>query len=111
MLYMCINDHPKIKIGSIKTNQNELHLRAKIWTVNLIKPQIALAVVCPLKRCWCCCLFTICRGSGWGVRSLYCHTVICVLSSFTIIPLGMKVLTALLLLSSECHVALNVICN
>ena len=72
MRYMCINDHSKIEIGSIKTNQNEFHLRAKIRTVNLIQPKVALAVVCPLKRWCCCCLFTICRGSGWSVRYLFC---------------------------------------
>ena len=74
--YMCINDYPKIQIGSIKTNKNGLHLRAKIWTVNLITPQVALAVVCPLKRWCCCCLFTIFRGSGRSVRALYFYTVI-----------------------------------
>ena len=39
------------------------------------------------------------------VGFLFCFAVICVLSSFAIISLGKRELTALLLLCSECHVS------
>ena len=48
--------------------------------------------------------------SGFSVRSLFCFAVVCtVFSSFAIISLGMRELVALLLLYSECHVAVIVL--
>ena len=43
------------------------------------------------------------------VKSLFCFAIVCVLSSFAIIWLGKRELVALLLLCSECHVAVIVI--
>ena len=47
---------------------------------------------------------------GFCVRYMFCCAVLCVLSSFAIIPLGERVLVILLLLSSECHVFVVVLC-
>ena len=44
------------------------------------------------------------------VWSLFCYAVLCVLSCFAIIPLRKRELVALLLLSSDCHVAVSVLC-
>ena len=58
----------------------------------------------------CCCLFIVCYCSHClSVRSLFCFAVLCVLSGFEIILLGKKELVALLLLCSECHVAVIIL--
>ena len=46
---------------------------------------------------------------GFRVSSLVCISVCCVRSSFAVISLGKRELVALLLLCSECHVAVIVI--
>ena len=46
---------------------------------------------------------------GFSVTSLFCFAVLGVLSSFAIISLGKRDLVALLLLRSECHVAVVVL--
>ena len=55
---------------------------------------------------YCCshCLWRVC------VESLFCCALLCVLSSFTIIPLGKRELVALLLWYSECHVSVIILC-
>ena len=46
-------------------------------------------------------------------RPLFCYAVLCVLFSFAIIPLGKRArcFTALLILSSRCHVAVISLCR
>ena len=48
--------------------------------------------------------------AGFCVGSLFCYAVLCVLSSFAIIPLGKRKLVALLLLCSGCHIAVIALC-
>ena len=48
----------------------------------------------------------VCGGLVFSVRSLFCFAVLCVLSSFASVSLGKRELVALLLLCSECHVAI-----
>ena len=72
---------------------------------------MASAAVCSkevglLLFIYCCCSHCL-----WGlsVRSLFCLTVLCVLSSFAIISLGKRELVALLLLCSVCQFPVIVI--
>ena len=46
---------------------------------------------------------------GLSVRYLFCMSVLFVLASFAIIPMGNGELVVLLLLYSECHVAVIVL--
>ena len=50
----------------------------------------------------------VCRG--FCVRYLFCYAVLCVFSSFAIIPLGKRGPVALLLRSCDCHVFVVVLC-
>ena len=47
---------------------------------------------------------------GYYVRSFLCYAILSVFSCFAIIPLGKRELFALLSLSSECHVAVIILC-
>ena len=61
-----------------------------------------------LTRWSCCCLFSVC-----GRRVLvpcFCYALLCVLSSFAIISMGIRELFALHLLFSKRHVAVNILC-
>ena len=75
---------------------------------------LSLLVGMTVKRWFCCCyslfivlpLFVV-----LCVRSLFCYAVLCVLSSFAVISLGMRRLIALLLLSfNSVLMAVTVLC-
>ena len=54
------------------------------------------------------CLLLLPKFVGFSVGSLFCCAVLCVLSSFAIISHGKRARVALLLLCSECNVAVIV---
>ena len=60
--------------------------------------------------CFFNCLLSLPLFVGFCVRSLFCCAVVCDPSSHAIILLGKRELVALLLLSSECHVTVIVLC-
>ena len=71
-----------------------------------IKHDFKVVILSPCLFIVCCCSHCL---LGFSVRSLFCFAVLCVLSSFAIISLGKRKLVALLLLCSECHVAVIVL--